>query len=70
MSTKVAEHCPKCNASTFPTDKVVVYQEKVPVRVWRYECVCGWSWANDMQRKHNDHEYSKMHKAINAQMYS
>lgn len=69
MSTKVPENCPKCNTPAMPTDKVVVYSERVPVRVWRYECVCGWTWANDMQRKHNDKEYDKMYKAINHPMY-
>jgi hypothetical protein len=69
MSTKVPENCPKCANETFPTDKCMVYGN-VPVRTWRYECACGWTWANDMQREHNGREYSKMHKVINAPMYS
>jgi len=69
MSTKVPENCPKCQTPTFPTDKVVVYGN-VPCKTWRYMCAyCGWTWANNMQRKHNDREYSKMYKAINHPMY-
>lgn len=64
MSTKVAESCPKCGTAVDPTDKVVVYFKVVPCRTWRYECVCGHVWANDLQRDHNEREYNRMYKAV------
>jgi len=74
MSTKVVENCPECGKATFPTDKLVVVKDKavgkLPLRLWRYVCECGWSWANLLQRKHNDHEYNRMWKSINGGMYS
>lgn len=74
MSTKVFENCPACGKVTFPTDKLVVVKDKavgdLPLRLWRYSCECGWTWANLLQREHNGHEYNRMWQSVNGGMYS
>ena len=64
MSTKVSEKCPKCDSPTRPTDnRVFVDAQEGYFGFWRYECeTCHWVWANDAQRKHNEHQANKMHR--------
>jgi hypothetical protein len=66
MATKIPEICPKCNTECMPNDKPVMYTERwgsFPVRIWNYDCSnCGWTWANELQRKHNEQEYYKRRK--------
>ena len=66
MSTKMFEDCPRCKSQSMPVDSPVAcdYQYGTfPVRMWRYECPkCNWTWANEAQRKHNEHEYYKQRK--------
>ena len=79
MSTKVAEHCPNCGHSNMPIDTLVIVkkssvrEDDIPLRLWRYHCEdCGWTWANDLQREHNDKEYDRMYRIIhklNGGMY-
>ena len=62
MTTKVHAECPECQTLTLPHDKVLEVPTpmgRIPLRVWRYSCECGWTWANELQRRHNDHEYDK-----------
>ncbi len=68
---KITEDCPKCKHQCFPNDRPVVYRESwgdFAVRIWNYECPkCEWTWANEMQRKHNGKEYSKQYKKAKYQ---
>jgi len=65
MSTKVPEGCPRCLAAeVMPTTSVVyVKKEHIHVAMWRYDCACDWTWANEAQRKHNEQEVNKAVKA-------
>lgn len=56
MSTKVPEACPACSTETMPEERTVAIENAVvtyPVKMWRYRCACGWTWANEAQRVHN-----------------
>lgn len=66
---KKSECCPKCSTMTFPNDKAIQYTSSYVdffVRIWKYNCEeCGWVWANELQRKHNEKEYVKRLNATN-----
>lgn len=72
MSTKYSENCSHCHTSVSPTDTAVAVDTRwgtIPVKVWRYVCACGHVWANEAQRKHNDHEYHKAKRKQKEQMW-
>jgi transposase-like protein len=61
------EHCAKCKTPTLPMDEpVVVKKIRARMRLLRYECSkCNWVWANELQRKLNEHEYNKTFELLN-----
>lgn len=66
MSTKYPEKCPKCKTETLPNDRAVLFTEQwgtFMVRQWNYYCKeCDWTWANELQRKHNAEYYQKNYR--------
>lgn len=66
MATKRPENCPKCNTECMPNDNAVQFFAgwgDFMVRIWNYDCThCDWTWANEMQRRHNNQEYHKRRK--------
>lgn len=67
---KVAEVCPRCATPADPNDNTVTVSTQgmdISLRPWRYCCSsCGWLWANALQRKHNDREFSQAVKNYNT----
>lgn len=64
--TTVREYCPECGIETASIDRAIAIDSaygEFPVRLRRYACSCGWVWANEAQRKHNEGAYRKARKA-------
>ena len=58
MSTRRVQDCPMCGAPTLPQSRFV-WLCGVRANQWVYICVCEWTWADDLQRVHNDREFGK-----------
>lgn len=61
---KIPAACPACEGTSEPTDSAVPIEgESFVLKLWRYVCGhCGYIWANDAQRKHNEQEYRRKRK--------
>lgn len=75
MSNPVSETCPKCGDNTMPSDgQMKVYGLKLVVEpyvnLWRYECGCGWFWANLLQRQHNNRAVDKVVSVLSQRGWS
>lgn len=69
MSTQREEPCPECAAPVIATDRVMpmgIDNGSYQVKFWRYQCPCGWIWANEVQRYHDNVVYRKALKAAHA----
>lgn len=68
---KVSEKCSRCATPVDPNDKLVTVETQgrvIPLRLWRYDCSCGWTWANAAQRAHNQQIFDRGWRA-NTQLW-